>query len=159
MVARRSFPRSLQIAFLSALAGCLAATIILYGSILAVGQDGLGIDVILVALTLGSVAGAMGILFSIPAALILGTPLIWLLGDRMAASPKTFGILLAVMGAACGWIVFQIGFSGGPESLADMPKYSCIIFGTIVAGAMPFVTSWLEKRENVEAGALTSRSS
>jgi len=140
-----SIAQSLKIAFLSAFAGCFLSTIILCCGIVATVDGMLSLKGIIVVQMWGALIGMMGLLFSIPAALILGTPLHCILTFQVAANPKLYAGLFALIGAAVGWIIFLVMFSDGSLSTVAMAKYACPLYGAGVAGVMPLTAAWLNK--------------
>lgn len=140
-----SIAQSLKVAFLSAFAGCFLSTIILCCSILATVDGMFTMKGVIVVQMWGALVGTMGLLFSIPAALILGTPLHCIFTLQVAANPKSYAGLFALIGAAVGWIIFWVMFSDGSRSTVEMAKYACPLYGAGVAGIMPMTAAWLNK--------------
>ncbi|WP_336953082.1 hypothetical protein [Sphingobium aromaticivastans] len=140
-----SIAQSLKVAFLSAFAGCFLSTIIFCCGILATADGMFSLKGIIAVQMWGALVGTMALLFSIPAALILGTPLHCILTLQVAANPKSYAVLFALIGAAVGWIIFLVMFSDGLGSTIEMAKYACPLYGAGVAGIMPLTAAWLNK--------------
>lgn len=92
---------------------------------------------------IGIIAGILGFIAAFPTALILGTPIVWLWGQRFVASPILSSILLAVIGAGLGCWMFLMFFNSGLGAFIDPAKYACPIFGAVVASLHPILAASL----------------
>lgn len=98
---------------------------------------------ILVLPVVAFIAGVFGLIASLPAALVLGAPVLWFWSASMQAYPKPNSVLLALVGGVAGWAMYQRFFSGDLDAISRMAQFACPLFGTIVGGLHPLLFAWI----------------
>jgi hypothetical protein len=97
---------------------------------------------------IGIIAGILGFMAALPTALILGTPIVWLWGRQFSTSPILSAVLLTVIGAGLGRLMFFLFFNDGLGAFIEPARYACPIFGAVVASLHPILAAWLYHHDN-----------
>ncbi|WP_207095688.1 hypothetical protein [Novosphingobium sp. PY1] len=140
----RTIGRALATSFLSAIAGSVLSTALLcaFLTVRSLGPSSTGLVALLI---LGIMSFFMGLLFAIPAALLIGAPLTWAIGDSVSSSKATITApAFALIGALVGWGVF-VAVGDDTSGIAQIAKIACPLYGAVVAGLHPIVARWLAK--------------
>lgn len=135
---RISFGRALHAASLSAFAGsAISAVLFCVVTVILVGLRGWSPIELAYLPILAIMAAIFGSLVALPTSLVLGVPVLWLWGRRIATRPRLYALFLALIGAGVGWAVYEPFFSGDIGVISKPARYACPLFGAVVAGLHP----------------------